>query len=100
MLNWKLSTLINKIGLRTEYCIDSYDREKRAKTAGEKFVQIGKMLSGSHVIGLRLSGFSTPTCQLMAFSSEDIRVSEETISGFSKNVRKPIRNGKRTENVK
>ena len=77
MLNWNVSTLINKIGLRTEYCIDSYDREKRAKTAGEKFVQIGKMLSGSHVIGLRLSGFSTPTCQLMAFSSEDIRVSEE-----------------------
>ena len=77
MLNWNLSTLINKIGLRTEYCIDSYDREKRAKTAGEKFVQIGKMLSGSHVIGLRLSGFSTPTRQLMAFSSEDIRVSEE-----------------------
>lgn len=77
MINCNLNTLFNKMGLKTEYCIDSYDREKRAKTAGERFVQVGKMLSESNVIGLRLSNLSSPNRQLMAFSSEGLKVSEE-----------------------
>ena len=77
MINCNLNTLFNKMGLKTEYCIDSYDREKRAKTAGERFVQVGKMLSESNVIGLRFSSLSSPNRQLMAFSSGGIRVSEE-----------------------
>ena len=77
MINCNLNTLFNKMGLKTEYCIDSYDREKRAKTAGERFVQVGKMLSESNVIGLRFSSLSSPNRQFMAFSSGGIRVSEE-----------------------
>lgn len=77
MLNCNLNTLFNKIGLTTEYCTDSYEREKRARTAGDRFIQVGKMLSGSNVIGLWLSSSSPKTRQLMAFSSEGINVSEE-----------------------
>ena len=77
MSNRDFNTFSNKIGLTTEYCADSYEREKRAKTAAEKFVQVGKMLSGGDVIGLRSSGLSSPTRQLTAFSSEGTGVSEE-----------------------
>lgn len=55
MLNCNLSSEIIRLSMAAKCCSASYEREKKAKITSERFVQIGKMLLDSRVIGFCLN---------------------------------------------
>lgn len=77
MLNCYLNSELIRVSMAVKHCSVSYEREKKAKITSERFVQIGKMLSASRVIGFCLNCDLNRTHQIEVFTNDTETVAKE-----------------------
>lgn len=77
MLNCILKSELIRVSMSVKHCKVSYEREKKAKITSERFVQIGKMLLNSRVIGFCLNCNLNRTHHIEVFTNDTETVTEE-----------------------